>query len=160
MKLTVEPSELLTEGKFEDFLKATAFGAGLALAPMTHAAPPAELPVAELPADLVASYNVLDNTSKLGVKEAVAMADELALQVDKEIETAALRDTEAWGTAKATYDYLLTQDYNLATRFLSKFNSNMRERRLGDQLRALPKPVKNESKELPISVSYLNEKLK
>ena len=159
MKLTVEPNELLTEGSFSDFVKATAFGAGLALAPMTHAAPPAELPVAELPADLVASYNVLDKTPTLGVKEAVAMADEIALQVDKEIETTALRDTEAWVTAEATYRYLLNQNYRIATHFLSKFNSNMRERRLGDQIRALPKPVKTESKELPISVSYLNEKL-
>lgn len=158
MQLTVEPSELLDESKFTDFLKALALGASIQFAPMTYAYD-GELNVAEFPADLLASYNLLDKTPKLGVVQAQQLADEAITKVGKEAVEGAAEKTEAWGNAKATYDWLVNQDYIIATAFLGRFNHDAKKL-FGSQIRALPKPAKNESKELPISVSYLNEKIR
>lgn len=61
-KQRINEAELLDEGKFGNFVKAAALGTGLALSPL-QASETHELEVAELPADLIATYNELKEKS-------------------------------------------------------------------------------------------------
>ena len=152
MKLTVEPNELLTESSFNDFIKAAAFGAGLALAPTTNAT---ELETAEFPKELIVKYNVLKKEPTFGVAEAQRMADEAITYIGNEAEDGTAEQTPSWKSAQNAYVYLLNRDYKLATAFLSKFNHDAKTL-FGSQIKALPKPVRRESMELPISEHYLS----
>ena len=51
----------------------------------------------------------------------------------------AAENTEAWGNAKATYEYLVEKDYKIATAFVAKFNHAARKL-FGVQIQALPDP--------------------
>ena len=150
-KQRINEAELLDEGKFMDFAKAAALGAYLAFSPL-HAAETHELEVAELPADLVSSYNELEENPILTFAVAQAMADEMITKVGDEAVSMAPEETEAWGTAKATYEYLMTRDDKIAVAFLGKFNSEAKKL-FGNQIRPT---VRTESMELPIS-KKLNE---
>lgn len=152
MKMTVQPEKLLDEGKFGDFVKATALGAGIALSPMAHAH---EINVEEVPTEFVDAYNVLDKTDMIGIVQAQHMAEEAIEQVGEQAVHGAPEQTKAWKTAKDAYAYLVNKDYKIATAFLGKFNVNAKKL-FGSQIRPLPKPVA-ESVDLPVRKSYLNE---
>lgn len=150
-KQKINATDLLDEGKFANFAKAAALGASLALSPL-HANETHELEVAELPADLVSSYNELEENPILTFAVAQAMAEEMITKVGDEAVSMAPEETEAWGTAKATYEYLKTRDNKIAVAFLGKFNSEAKKL-FGNQIRP---GVNVESMELPIS-KKLNE---
>lgn len=150
-KQTIKPEELLDEGKFRDFTKAAALGAGLALSPL-HAGETHELEVAELPADMISQYNELEEQPVLNYAVAQAMADEIITKIGDESVSMAPEETEAWGTAKATYEYLAKRDKKIATAFIGKFNTQAK-RYFGNQIRP---GINTESMELPIS-KKLNE---
>ena len=152
-KQRINEAELLDEGKFSNFAKAAALGASLALSPL-HAGETHELEVAELPADLVSSYNELDENPILTFAVAQAMAEEMITKVGDEAVSMAPEETEAWGTAKATYEYLKTRDDKIAIAFLGKFNSEAKKL-FGNQIR--PTPTRTESMELPINVKLFKE---
>lgn len=145
-KQTIKPEELLDEGKFRDFAKAAALGAGLALSPL-HAGETHELEVAELPADMISQYNELEEQPVLNYAVAQAMADEIITKIGDESVSMAPEETEAWGTAKATYEYLAKRDKKIATAFIGKFNTQAK-RYFGNQIRP---GINTESMELPIS---------
>lgn len=149
-KQRINEAELLDEGKFGNFVKAAALGAGLALSPL-HAGETHELEVAELPADLISSYNELEENPILNFTVAQAMADEMITKVGEEAVSMAPEETEAWGTAKATYEYLKTRDDKIAIAFLGKFNSEAKKL-FGNQIRPT---VRAESLELPINTKLL-----
>lgn len=151
-KQRINEAELLDEGKFSNFAKAAALGASLALSPL-HAGETHELEVAELPADLVSSYNELDENPILTFAVAQAMAEEMITKVGDEAVSMAPEETEAWGTAKATYEYLKTRDDKIAVAFLGKFNSEAKKL-FGNQIRPT---VRTESMELPINVKLFKE---
>ena len=85
---------------------------------------------------------------------AQAMADEMITKVGDEAVSMAPEETEAWGTAKATYEYLKTRDDKIAIAFLGKFNSAAKKL-FGNQIR--PTPTRTESIELPINVKLFKE---
>ena len=149
-KLKINETELLDEGKFGNFVKAAALGAGLAISPLY--ADGHELEVAELPADLISSYNELEENPVLNVTVAQAMADEMITKIGEEAVSKAPEETEAWGTAKATYEYLKTRDDKLAIAFLGKFN-HAAKKFFGNQIR----PTRTESLELPLSDKLIDE---
>lgn len=151
-KQRINEAELLDEGKFSNFAKAAALGASLAFSPL-HAGETHELEVAELPADLVSSYNELEETPVLTFSVAQAMAEEMITKVGEEAVSMAPEETEAWGTAKATYEYLKTRDDKIAVAFLGKFNSDAKKM-FGNQIRPT---VRTESMELPINVKLFKE---
>lgn len=148
-KLKINALDLLDEGKFGNFVKATALGAGLALSPL-HAGENHELEVAELPADLVSSFNQLEENQVLNIAVARAMADEVITKVGEEAASQAPEETEAWGTAKATYEYLKTRDDTLAIAFLGKFN-NSAMKFFGNQIRP---STNTDALELPVNDEY------
>lgn len=150
-KQRINEAELLDEGKFSNFAKAAALGASLALSPL-HAGETHELEVAELPADLISSYNELEENPILTFAVAQAMAEEMITKVGDEAVSMAPEETEAWGTAKATYEYLKTRDDKIAVAFLGKFNSEAKKL-FGNQIR----PTRTESMELPINVKLFKE---
>ena len=152
-KQRINEAELLDEGKFSNFAKAAALGASLTFSPL-HASETHELEVAELPADLVSSYDELDENPVLTFAVAQAMADEMITKVGDEAVSMAPEETEAWGTAKATYEYLKTRDDKIAIAFLGKFN-NAAKKLFGNQIR--PTPTRTESIELPINVKLFKE---
>lgn len=152
MKMTVQPEKLLDEGRFGDFVKASALGAGIALSPMAHAH---EINVEEVPVELVNTYNVLDKTDMIGIVQAQHMAEEAITQVGEQAVHGAPEQTKAWNIAKDTYAYLVNKDYKIATAFLGKFNVNAKKL-FGSQIRPLPKPVA-EFVDLPVRKSYMNE---
>lgn len=152
-KQRINKAELLDEGKFSNFAKAAALGASLALSPL-HASETHELEVAELPADLISSYNELEENPILNFSVAQAMADEIITKVGEEAVSMAPEETEAWGTAKATYEYLKTRDDKIAIAFLGKFNS-VAKKLFGNQIR--PTATRTESMELPINVKLFKE---
>lgn len=152
-KQRINEAELLDEGKFSNFAKAAALGASLTFSPL-HASETHELEVAELPADLVSSYDELDENPVLTFAVAQAMADEMITKVGDEAVSMAPEETEAWGTAKATYEYLKTRDDKIAIAFLGKFNSAAKKL-FGNQIR--PTPTRTESIELPINVKLFKE---
>lgn len=154
-KQRINEAELLDEGKFGNFVKAAALGAGLALSPL-HASESHELEVAELPAELISSYNELKENPILNFAVAQAMADEVITKVGEDAVYMAPEETEAWGAAKATYEYLKTRDEKLAIVFLSKFN-NEAKKLFGNQIRPT---VKTESFELPINMKLLEAFIK
>ena len=149
-KLKINETELLDEGKFGNFVKAAALGAGLAISPLY--ADGHELEVAELPADLISSYNELEENPVLNVTVAQAMADEMITKIGEEAVSKAPEETEAWGTAKATYEYLKSRDDKLAIAFLGKFN-HAAKKFFGNQIR----PTRTESLELPLSDKLIDE---
>lgn len=149
-KLKINETELLDEGKFGNFVKAAALGAGLAISPLY--ADGHELEVAELPADLISSYNELEENPVLNIAVAQAMADEMITKIGEEAVSKAPEETEAWGTAKATYEYLKTRDDKLAIAFLGKFN-HAAKKFFGNQIR----PTRTESLELPLSDKLIDE---
>ena len=151
-KQRINEAELLDEGKFSNFAKAAALGASLTFSPL-HAGETHELEVAELPADLVSSYDELDENPVLTFAVAQAMADEMITKVGDEAVSMA-EETEAGGTAKATYEYLKTRDDKIAIAFLGKFNSAAKKL-FGNQIR--PTPTRTESIELPINVKLFKE---
>lgn len=151
-KQRINEAELLDEGKFSNFAKAAALGASLAFSPL-HASETHELEVAELPADLISSYNELEENPVLTFAVAQAMADEIITKVGEEAVSMAPEETEAWGTAKATYEYLKTRDDKIAIAFLGKFNSEAKKL-FGNQIRPT---VRTESMELPINVKLFKE---
>lgn len=155
MKLTVQPEKLLDEGRFSDFVKASALGAGIALSPMSHAGQVHKINVDEIPVELVHNYNVLDKSDIIGIVQAQHMAEEAIMQVGEQAVAGAPEQTKAWKNAKETYAYLVNKDYKIATAFLGKFNVNAKKL-FGSQIRPLPKPV-SESRCLPIHKSYLAE---
>jgi len=155
MKLTIQPEKLLDEGRFGDFVKASALGAGIALSPMVHAGQAHEISVDEVPIELVKTYNVLDETDMIGIVQAQHMAEEAIMQVGEQAVDGAPEQTKAWNTAKDTYAYLVGKDYKIATAFLGKFNVNAKKL-FGSQIRPLPKPVA-ESLDLPIRTRYIHE---
>lgn len=155
MKLTVQPEKLLDEGRFGDFVKASALGAGIAFSPMVHAGQSHEINVDEVPIELVNTYNVLDKTDMIGIVQAQHMAEEAITQVGEQAVAGAPEQTKAWKTAKDTYAYLVGRDYKIATAFLGKFNVNAKKL-FGSQIRPLPKPVA-ESVDLPVRTSYMHE---
>lgn len=155
MKLTVQPEKLLDEGRFGDFVKASALGAGIALSPMAHAGQSHEIDVEEVPVELVNSYNVLDKTDMIGIVQAQHMAEEAITQVGEQAVAGAPEQTKAWKTARETYAYLVDKDYKIATAFLGKFNVNAKKL-FGSQIRPVPKPVA-ESVDMPIRKDYMNE---
>lgn len=152
MKMTVQPEKLLDEGRFGDFVKASALGAGIALSPMAHAH---EINVEEVPVELVNTYNVLDKTDMIGIVQAQHMAEEAITQVGEQAVHGAPEQTKAWKTAKDAYAYLVNKDYKIATAFLGKFNVNAKKL-FGSQIRPLPKPVA-ETVDLPVRKRYLKE---
>lgn len=145
-KLAIKPEELIGEGKFGDFAKAAVLGAGLALSPL-HAGEAHELEVAELPADMIASFNQLEENPVLNFSVAQAMADEMITKVGEEAVNEAPEDTEAWGTTKATYEYLNKRDPKIAIAFIGKFNTQAKKL-FGNQIRP---GINTESIDLPIS---------
>lgn len=151
-KQRINEAELLDEGKFSNFAKAAALGASLAFSPL-HAGETHELEVAELPADLISSYNELEENPVLTFAVAQAMADEIITKVGEEAVSMAPEETEAWGTAKATYEYLKTRDDKIAIAFLGKFNSEAKKL-FGNQIRPT---VRAESMELPINMELFKE---
>lgn len=155
MKLTVQPEKLLDEGRFGDFVKASALGAGIALSPMSHAGQAHEINIEEVPVELVNTYNVLDKTDMIGIVQAQHMAEEAIMQVGEQAVAGAPEQTKAWKTAKDTYAYLVDKDYKIATAFLGKFNVNAKKL-FGSQIRPVPKPVA-ESVDLPVRKDYMNE---
>ena len=155
MKMKVQPEKLLDEGKFGDFVKASALGAGIALSPMVHAGQVHKIAVEEVPIELVKSYNTLDKSDALGIVQAQHMAEEAIMQVGEQAVAGAPEQTKAWKTAKETYAYLVGKDYTIATAFLGKFNVNAKKL-FGSQIRSFPKPVA-ESADLPVRKSYVNE---
>lgn len=155
MKMTVQPEKLLDEGRFGDFVKASALGAGIAFSPMTHAGQVHEIDVEEIPVEFVNNYNVLDKSDMLGIVQAQHMAEEAIMQVGEQAVAGAPEQTKAWKTAKETYAYLVNKDYKIATAFLGKFNVNAKKL-FGSQIRPLPKPIA-ESVDLPVRESYLKE---
>jgi len=155
MKLTVQPEKLLDEGRFGDFVKASALGAGIALSPMVHAGQAHEIDVEEVPVELVNTYNTLDKSDVIGIAQAQHMAEEAIMQVGEQAVAGAPEQTKAWKTAKDTYAYLVDKDYKIATAFLGKFNVNAKKL-FGSQIRPVPKPVA-ESVDLPVRTDYMNE---
>lgn len=151
-KLKINEADLLEEGKFSNFAKAAALGAGLALSPL-HAGENHEIEVAELPSDLISSFNQLEENPILNFSVAQAMADEMITKVGEEAVSQAPEETEAWGTAKATYEYLKTRDDKLAIAFLGKFN-NSAKKFFGNQIRP---SINTEAVELPLNDEYLDE---
>ena len=155
MKLEITPEEI-NEG-IGDFAKAIALGGAIALSPMAHAD---EIPLDNFKnSDLIDAYN-FGTAKSINNTVAQAMADEVYTELKSEFEVADcdIKETEAWGKAKATYDTLRKENYKVATAFLGRFNSNLRSNSLGVQLAALP-PVTTEAMELPISTNYLEEKV-
>jgi len=152
-KQKINAKDLLDEGKFSNFAKAAALGASLALSPL-HAGETHELEVAELPADLISSYNELEENPILTFAVAQAMADEMITKVGDEAVSMAPEETEAWGTAKATYEYLKTRDDKIAVAFLGKFNSEAKKL-FGNQIR--PTATRTESIDLPLNNDLMNE---
>lgn len=160
MNLTVEPSELLDESTFSDFLKALALGVSLQFASMAHAYD-GTVDISAIPTEVANTYNTLKKTDKIGVVKAQEMADEAIMHVGKEAVEGAAEQTDAWQEANETYENLIQSDYVIATAFIGRFNHNAKKL-FGSQIRALPKPIKKEvteSIELPINESYLNEKI-
>lgn len=151
-KQRINEAELLDEGKFSNFAKAAALGASLALSPL-HAGETHEIEVAELPADLVSSYNELEENPILNFAVAQAMADEMITKVGDEAVSMAPEETEAWGTVKATFEYLMTRDDKIAIAFLGKFNG-VAKKLFGNQIRPT---LKIESMELPVNVKLFKE---
>lgn len=139
----IKPEELLDESKFTDFLKAATLGASMYLTPLANAEEPHELEIAELASDMINQYNVLQNTHTLTIAGAQQLADEAFTQVCGEVQTGdeAAENTEAWGSVKATYEYLVEKDYKIATAFVAKFNHAARQL-FGVQIQALPDPKK------------------
>lgn len=139
----IKPEELLDESKFTDFLKAAALGASMYLTPLANAEEPHELETAELASDMIDQYNFLQKNPTLTVAGAQQLADEAFTKVCGEVQTGdeAAENTEAWGNAKATYEYLVEKDYKIATAFVAKFNHAARKL-FGVQIQALPDPKK------------------
>lgn len=139
----IKPEELLDESKFTDFLKAAALGASMYLTPLANAEEPHELETAELASDMIDQYNFLQKNPTLTIAGAQELADEAFTKVCGEVQTGdeAAENTEAWGHAKATYEYLVDKDYRIATAFVAKFNHAARKL-FGVQIQALPDPKK------------------
>lgn len=143
MNKNIKPEDLLSEGKFTDFLKASALGASLCFSPMANARDfqTHELKVAELADDLIDEYNFLKKNPVLDVAGAQRLADEAFTKVCDEVQDGdeMAENTEAWKIAKATYKYLVSKDYKIATAFVAKFNHSARKL-FSVQIRALPNP--------------------
>lgn len=154
-KQRINVNDLLDESKFGNFAKAAALGASLALSPL-HAKDAHELEVAELPTELIASYNELDESPVLNFTVARAMADEAITKVGEEAVSRAPEETKAWKTAKSTYNYLMTKDDKIAVAFLGRFNVEARKL-FGNQIRPT---AKTESLELPINIKLFKESLR
>lgn len=139
----IKPEELLDESTFTDFLKAAAVGASISLAPLANAEEQHELNASELASDFISQYNYLQNTHTLTIDGAQQLADEAFTQVCEEVQTGdeAAENTEAWGSAKATYEYLVEKDYKIATAFVAKFNHAARQL-FGVQIQAVANPKK------------------
>ena len=139
----IKPNELLDESKFTDFLKAGALGASMYLTPIANAEEPHELEIAEFANDVIDQYNFLQKNPTLTVAGAQQLADEAFTQVCNEVQTSdkSAENTEAWGSANATYKYLISKDYKIATAFVAKFNHAARKL-FGVQIQALPNPKK------------------
>ncbi len=139
----IKPEELLDESKFTDFLKAATLGASISLAPLANAEEPHELNTHELASDFISQYNYLQNTHTLTIAGAQQLADEAFTKVCGEVQTGdeAAENTEAWGSAKATYEYLVEKDYKIATAFVAKFNHAARQL-FGVQIKAFADPKK------------------
>ena len=139
----IKPEELLDESTFTDFLKAAAVGASISLAPLANAEEPHELEIAEFASDMIDQYNFLQKNPTLTVAGAQRLADEAFTQVCEEVQTGdeAAENTEAWGSAKATYEYLVEKDYKIATAFAAKFNHAARQL-FGVQIKAFADPKK------------------
>lgn len=135
----IKPEELLDEGKFTDFLKAGALGASMYLAPLANAEEPHELETAEFASDMIDQYNFLQKNPTLDVAGAQQLADEAFTKVCGEVQEGdeVAENTEAWGSAKATYEYLIEKDYKIATAFVAKFNHAARKL-FGVQIQPLP----------------------
>lgn len=139
----IKPEELLDESKFTDFLKAATLGASISLAPLANAEEQHELSTRELASDFISQYNYLQNTHTLTIAGAQQLADEAFTQVCEEVQTGdeAAEHTEAWGIAKATYEYLVDKDYKIATAFVAKFNHAARQL-FGVQIKSFADPKK------------------
>lgn len=139
----IKPEELLDESTFTDFLKAAAVGASISLAPLANAEEPHELEIAEFASDMIDQYNFLQKNPTLTVAGAQRLADEAFTQVCEEVQTGdeAAENTEAWGSAKATYEYLVEKDYKIATAFAAKFNHAARQL-FGVQIQSFADPKK------------------
>ena len=139
----IKPEELLDESKFTDFMKAAALGASISLTPLANAEEPHELNTHELASDFISQYNYLQNTHTLTIAGAQQLADEAFTQVCEEVQTGdeAAEHTEAWGSAKATYEYLVDKDYKIATAFVAKFNHAARQL-FGVQIKSFADPKK------------------
>lgn len=139
----IKPEELLDESTFTDFMKAAALGASISLAPLANAEEPHELNTRELASDFISQYNYLQNTHTLTIAGAQQLADEAFTQVCEEVQTGdeAAEHTEAWGSAKATYEYLVKKDYKIATAFVAKFNHAARQL-FGVQIKSFADPKK------------------
>lgn len=139
----IKPEELLDESTFTDFMKAAALGASISLAPLANAEEQHELNTRELASDFISQYNYLQNTHTLTIAGAQQLADEAFTQVCEEVLTGdeAAEHTEAWGSVKATYEYLVEKDYKIATAFVAKFNHAARQL-FGVQIQAVADPKK------------------
>lgn len=139
----IKPEELLDESKFTDFLKAAALGASMSLTPLANAEEQHELNSHELASDFISQYNYFQNTHTLNIAGAQQLADEAFTQVCEEVQTGdeAAENTEAWGSAKATYEYLVEKNYKIATAFVAKFNHAARQL-FGVQIKAVADPKK------------------
>ena len=131
------------ESTFTDFMKAAALGASISLAPLANAEEQHELKTHELASDFISQYNYLQNTHTLTIAGAQQLADEAFTQVCEEVQTGdeAAEHTEAWGSAKATYEYLVKKDYKIATAFVAKFNHAARQL-FGVQIKSFADPKK------------------
>lgn len=139
----IKPEELLDESKFTDFMKAAALGTSMYLTPLANAEEQHELSTHELASDMINQYNFLQNTHTLTIAGAQRLADEAFTQVCEEVQTGyeAAENTEAWGNAKATYEYLVEKDYKIATTFVAKFN-HAASQLFGVQIKAFADPKK------------------
>ena len=92
---------------------------------------------------MINQYNFLQKNPTLTIAGAQQLADEAFTQVCGEVQTGdeAAENTEAWGSVKATYEYLVEKDYKIATAFVAKFNHAARQL-FGVQIQAVADPKK------------------
>jgi len=130
----------LSEGKFRDYLKAGMLGAGLALAPMSHAT---DVHLSDVP-ELAKEYNLKHDIS---ISDAQHMAELALTDVGEAAVDGDPVGSSEWRKAEATYRKLANLDYKVATAFLGKFNTSAKKL-FGVQIRPVPPKSVAESTEL------------
>ena len=141
---------MLQNENMSDLIKAAMLATTVAITPV-QSVEPAEINVNELDEysrEILDSYNVISN--KLTIQDAQDMAVKAIHQVGEEAINGDATESKAWDNVNFLYKSLANINYQVATAFLSAFNTSAKQL-FSAQIRPVPPQLATESmKDLPI----------